>query len=96
MTIRQLLHEKREDIEKLAAKHGAFDIRVFGSVVRGEERPDSDIDLLIKTGEKTSTWFPGGFIADLEELLGYKVEIVTEKSLNPLIREYVMSEATPL
>jgi predicted nucleotidyltransferase len=96
MTIKELLRERRAEIEKIAAKHGAFDIRVFGSVVRGEERTDSDIDLLVKTGEKTSPWFPGGLVADLEEILGRSVEIVTENGLNPLIREQVMKEATPL
>jgi len=96
MTVKELLRERRAEIEKVAAKHGAFDIRVFGSVVRGEERGDSDIDLLIKTGEKTSPWFPGGLVADLEEILGRSVEVVTENGLNPLIRERVMKEATPL
>jgi predicted nucleotidyltransferase len=96
MTIKELLRERRADIEKIAAKHGAFDIRVFGSVVRGEERKDSDIDLLVKTGAKTSPWFPGGLVADLEEILGRSVEVVTENGLNPLIREQVMKEATPL
>ena len=49
MTVKELLHKRRAEIEKIAAKHGAFDIRVFGSVVRGEEKTDSDIDLLVKT-----------------------------------------------
>ena len=96
MTIKELLRERRKEIEKVAAKHGAFDIRVFGSVVRGEEKSDSDIDLLVKTGEKTSPWFPGGLVADLEEMLGHGVEVVTENGLNPLIREQVMKEAIPI
>ena len=96
MTVKELLRERRTEIEKIAAKHGAFDIRVFGSVVRGEERGDSDIDFLVKTADKTSPWFPGGLVADLEEMLGHSVEVVTENGLNPLIREQVMKEATPL
>jgi predicted nucleotidyltransferase len=96
MTVKELLHKRRAEIEKIAAKHGAFDIRLFGSVVRGEEKTDSDIDLLVKTGDKTSPWFPGGLVADLEEILGRSVEVVTENGLNPLIREQVMKEATPL
>ncbi len=96
MTIKELLRERRAEIEKVAAKHGAFDIRVFGSVVRRDERGDSNIDLLVKTGDKTSPWFPGGLIADLEEMLGRSVEVVTENGLNPLIRAQVMKEATPL
>jgi predicted nucleotidyltransferase len=96
MTVKDLLHQYRAEIQKIAAKHGAFDIRVIGSVVRGEERKDSDIDLLVKTRDKTSPWFPGGLVVDLEELLGRSVEVVTENGLNPLIREQVMKEATPL
>ena len=96
MTIKELLRERRAEIEKVAAKHGAFDIRVFGSAARGEERGDSDIDLLVKTGEKTSPWFPGGLVVDLEEILGRSIEVITENGLNPLIRERVMKEATPL
>ena len=96
MTVKELLRERRAEIEKVAAKHGAFDIRVFGSAARGEERGDSDIDLLVKTGEKTSPWFPGGLVVDLEEILGRSIEVITENGLNPLIRERVMKEATPL
>jgi predicted nucleotidyltransferase len=96
MMVKELLREHRTEIEKIAAKHGAFDIRVFGSAARGEERGDSDIDLLVKTEAKTSPWFPGGLVADLEEILGRNVEIVTENGLNPLIRELVMKEATPI
>jgi predicted nucleotidyltransferase len=84
------------DIQKVAAKHGAFNLRVFGSVVRGEEAEDSDIDFLVDTGQKTSPWFPGGLILELEEMLERPIEIVTEKGLNSLIRNQVMKEAIPL
>lgn len=96
MSIEQLLHEKREEIRNIAAKHGAYNIRIFGSVVRGEAGPDSDIDFLIDTGPTTSSWFPAGLILDLQEILGRPVEIVTEKALNPYIREHVLHEAVPL
>ncbi|MDI6794606.1 MAG: nucleotidyltransferase domain-containing protein [bacterium] len=96
MTIKQLLHERRMDIQKVAAKHGAFNLRVFGSVVREEEAEDSDIDFLVDTGQRTSPWFPGGLILELEEMLGRPIEIVTEKGLNPLIRNQVMKEVIPL
>ncbi len=96
MTMRRLLHERRMDIQKVAEKHGAFNLRVFGSVVRGEEAEGSDIDFLVNTGQKTSSWFPGGLILELEEMLGRPVEIVTEKGLNPLIRNQVIEEAVPL
>lgn len=78
MTIEQILHERRTDIQQVAAKHGAFNLRIFGSVVRGEEAQDSDIDFLVDTRDKTSPWFPGGLILELEEMLGRRIEIVTE------------------
>jgi hypothetical protein len=96
MTTKEKLFEKKSIIKKIAAKHGAYDIRVFGSVSRGDDRKDSDIDLLVKTKGNTSPWFPGGLIADLEDILGQKVEVVTEKGLNRLIRDQVLGEATPL
>ncbi len=96
MTLEQLRHEKGAAIERIAQKHGARNIRVFGSVARGEARPDSDIDLLIDVGPTTSSWFPAGLILDLEELLGRRVQIVTERALNPDLRPYVLSEAVPL
>jgi predicted nucleotidyltransferase len=62
----QLIRERRDEIRAVAARHGVTSIRVFGSIARGESRPDSDLDLLIETGPKVSSWFPGGLIADLE------------------------------
>ena len=97
MEIEQLLQQKRQEILTLAAKHGAYNVRVFGSVVRGEATSTSDIDFLIDYDRaKTSPWFPGSLLADLEDLLGYKVDIVTEKSLNQLIRDRILKEAVPL
>ncbi len=91
-----LLLTKRDRILEICAKHGAINIRVFGSFARGEERPDSDLDLLVEAGEKTSQWWPGGLVLDLEDLLGRHVDVVTPKGLNPLLRESVLSEASPL
>jgi hypothetical protein len=96
MTPLELLKQKRDDIQRVASKHGAYNIRVFGSVARGEARPDSDIDLLIEKGPTTSSWFPAGLVLDLEEMLGRRVEIVTETALNPDLRERVHREAIPL
>ena len=90
------LREKREEIIRIAAKHGAFDVRVFGSAARGEAGPDSDVDLLVRTGNETSSWFPAGLILDLQEVLGRPVEVVTERGLNPWIRDQVLREAQPL
>jgi predicted nucleotidyltransferase len=96
MTLRQLIEEKREDIVKIAARHGAKNVRVFGSTVRGEDTPDSDVDLLVDVEATTSSWFPAGLVLDLEEVLGRPVEVVTEKGLNPLIKNHVLREAVPL
>jgi len=96
MTLRQIIYEKRDEILRIAARHGARNIRLFGSAVRGEDRPDSDVDLLVDVGSTTSSWFPAGLILDLEHILGRPVEIVTERGLNPLIKERVLREAIPL
>lgn len=70
---------------------------MFGSVVRQEETEANDIDFLIDyNSTKTSPWFPGGLLMDLQDLLGCKVDIVTEQSLSPLIRERALNEAKPL
>lgn len=91
------LREKRSQILEIAARHGAFNVRVFGSVVRGEETPESDVDFLIDYDlDKITPWFPGGLLMDLQELLGCKVDVLTERGISPLIRERVMSEAKPL
>ena len=92
----ELIRAKRAEILRIAAKHGAMNIRVFGSVARGETRAESDVDFLIDVGPVTSSWFPAGLIVDLQELLGRPVEVVTENGLNPLIKDRVLQEAIPL
>ncbi len=94
--LQALLTDKRDDVLRIAAKHGAFNVRVFGSVARGEATPDSDIDLLIEKGPTTTPWFPAGLILELEESLGRRVDVVTEKALNPHLRDRVLREAVPL
>ena len=97
MSLKQLLAEKREEILQLAAKHGAFNVRIFGSVARGEETVDSDIDFLIDYDlSQISPWFPVGLIEYLEKLLNRKVDVVTTKSLHYFLREKIMKEAVYL
>lgn len=96
LDIEQVLREERDQILKIVARHGAKNVRVFGSVVRGEATAQSDIDLLIDLGEKLSPWFPVGLIHDLEALLNHKVDVVTEQTLHSFIRDRVLQEAKPL
>ena len=96
MNIQELIQSKREEILQLASQHGADNIRVFGSVVRGEADRDSDIDFLVDLGQNLSPWFPVRLIRDLEQLLGRKVDVVTEKGLKERIRDRVLQEAKPL
>ena len=96
MITKEELFQKSDQIRAIAARHGALNVRVFGSVARGEATPDSDLDLLIEPGANLSSWFPAGLIIDLENLLGCKVEVVTDRALNPLFRDQVLSEAISL
>lgn len=96
MTVRELLGAKRDEICRVATRHGAYNLRVFGSAARSEAGSDSDIDLLVDTGPTTSSWFPAGLILDLEAILGRRVDVVTERGLNPEVRDWVLREAIPL
>ena len=96
MMLEQLLHAKRDEIKRIAARHGAYNLRVFGSVAHGEAGPESDIDILIDVGPTTSSWFPAGLILDLEDLLGRPVDVITEKALKPELRDHVLREAISL
>ncbi len=97
MAIDKLLKAKREQIIAIAAEHGAYNLRIFGSVARGEADENSDLDLLIDySSEHRSPWFPLRLIRELEALLGCKVDIVTEQGLKDRIRERVLREAKPL
>jgi predicted nucleotidyltransferase len=96
MGIGELIRANRDMICCIAEQHGARNVRVFGSVARGEAGPASDIDFLVDTGPVTSSWFPGGLVADLETLLGRRVDLVTERGLAPDLREQVLREAVPV
>lgn len=95
--IADLLLPKREEILRIAEQHGASNVRVFGSVARGEATDASDIDLLVDWDfKRISSWGGIGLYFDLEELLGRKVDICSEKELHRLIRNKVIQEAVPL
>jgi predicted nucleotidyltransferase len=90
------IREHRGEILRVAALHGAGNVLLFGSVARGEDTPESDVDLLVDVTGDTTPWFPGSMIADLEQLLGQRVQVVIRRSLSPLIRDAVLREAVPL
>ena len=87
---------KRADILRLATRHGASSVRVFGSVARGEAGPDSDVDLLVKMEPDRSLLDHVALWQELEDLLGRKVDLVSEKALHRRMRERVLAEAIPL
>jgi uncharacterized protein len=91
-----LASEEREDINRIAAAHGARNVRVFGSVGRGESNDSSDLDLLVDMSEGRSLLDLVALGADLEEALGVAVDVVTEKSLSPYLRDRILSEAVAL
>lgn len=96
MGIDEIIGDKREEILKLAAKHGALNVRVFGSVARGDADEHSDIDFLVEVGPNRTPFFPSGLWVDLETLLGREVDVVTEGGLHKRVREDVMREAVKL
>jgi predicted nucleotidyltransferase len=96
MGIHELLKVKREEILRIAAKHGARNVRIFGSVARGQAGAKSDLDVLVDLEPGHSLLDLGGFLMDLQELLGCKVDVVTEKGLRDRIRDRVLREAVPL
>lgn len=92
----ELLQSKREDILRAAMRHGASNVRVFGSVARGEADAQSDIDLLVDVELGRTLFDISELLMDLQELLGHDIYIVTEKGLHSRIRERVLKEALPL
>ena len=96
MTLQELRATRRESVLGLAAKHGAYNVRVFGSVARGDSVPQSDVDFLVDLAPGRTLSDLGGLLIDLQEALGTPVDIVTERGLRVRIRERVLAEAVPL
>lgn len=92
----RLISQNRAAILKIAAAHGAGNVRVFGSRARGDAKKGSDADFLVDIIGPLTPWWPGGLISDLEDLLGSKVDVATEKELDELIRDEVLREAVSL
>jgi Predicted nucleotidyltransferases len=93
MTLEALLKAKRDEILQVCAKYSARNVRVFGSVARGEADEQSDIDLLVEFEPNRSLLDHAGLWVELQELLGVKVDVVSERGLKPRIRQRVLQEA---
>jgi len=96
MEYKTLLRKKRRKILETAARYGASNVRVFGSVARGEEDVASDIDFLVELAPDRSLFDLGGLLYELRQILGVDVDVVTENGLRARIREKVLSEAVEL
>ncbi len=91
-----IVEKHRQQILTLAKKNGIRNVRVFGSMARNEANPDSDLDLLVELEEGSTGFALGGFLHDVSNLVHRKVDVVTEKSLHPSLREKVLHEANAL
>ncbi len=96
MTLLEQVQSKRDDILRLAARRGAHNVRLFGSVARNEAGPESDVDFLVDLEPGRSLLDLGGLLMDLQKLLERKVDVVTETGLRPRLRPRVLREARPL
>jgi len=96
MTVEERVRDKREEILRLAARHGASNVRIFGSVARGEAGPGSDVDFLVDMGPEHSLFDRLALLVELREALGREVDVATEQVLRPELRERVLREAMPL
>ena len=96
MGIEELLRDKRDEIVRIAAKHGARNVRVFGSVARGDADENSDVDLLVDMEAGRSLLDHAALWLELQELLGRKVDVLSQRGIKPRIRDRVLREAVPL
>jgi len=94
--IHDLLDDKREAILQLASKRGAYNVRVFGSVARGEARPDSDVDFLVDFKPGYRLLDHVGLMVDLQNLLGRKVDVAVAANLREELRPYILQDAVPI
>ena len=96
MAIKELLKTKRAEILRIAAKHGGRNVRVFGSVAREEEGKHSDIDLLVELEPVRSLMDHAAMLLELQESLGYRVDVISDRGIKPRIRDIVLQETIPL
>jgi len=96
MEMHRIVRDRREEILRIAASHGARNVRIFGSMARGEARPDSDLDVLVSLEAGRSVLDLVAIKQDLEDLLGRAVDVVTEAAVSPYMRDQVLEEAVSL
>jgi len=96
MGIQEIIANQKEQILAIAAKYGAYNVRIFGSVANGTADEKSDVDFLVELQEGRSLLDLGGLLMDLQDLLERSVDIVTPEGLRPRIRDRVLKEAVPI
>lgn len=96
MDMQETLRKKRGEIIRVAAKHGARNVRVFGSVARGDADSHSDIDLIADLEAGTGLFDHAALVTELNELLGCKVDVISSRGIKARIRARVLEEAVPL
>jgi uncharacterized protein len=96
MTNKDLIENKKNEIQAVAKRHGARRLRVFGSVARGESGPTSDVDFLVEFEEGRSLLDQAALLVELEDLLGIRVDVVSVRGINPRMRDRILNEAVPL
>jgi predicted nucleotidyltransferase len=96
MITRQSIHGQREVILKIARRYGASNVRIIGSVARGDATDTSDVDLIVRFEPGRSLLDHGGLVMDLRELLGERVDVIDEEAMRPRFRNHVEKEAIPL
>jgi predicted nucleotidyltransferase len=96
MSVLELLRQQRSEILKLASQHGARNVRIFGSAARGQADADSDIDFLVELEPDRTLFDLGALLMDLQDLLGRRIDVVTDDSIYWLLRRKILKEAVPL
>ena len=96
MGLPEFLKANRDEILQIAARHGASNLRIFGSLARGDGTAESDVDVLVDLEEGRSLFDLGALLEDLRNLLGRRVDVVSEKGLRKRIRAQVLEEAVSL
>ncbi len=92
----QDIRDRREAILEIASRYGAHNVRIFGSVARGDATPDSDLDLIVRFDPGRSLLDHGGLVMELRELMKMKVDVIDEEAMRERFRSHVLKEAIPL